>query len=283
MLVSMYLDSVKAASTDLIHKSMMALLGYQTAAEEIEKTATMRIDREEYTAEHQAEAKAKAAHEISEAQAAFSKTVRHEIGNLRNELSITAMDYPPAHFEKLVNAYLTYGIQPTKTEIQYLLDYNNGCRLGLQILNVMLEKTGTPYRIAFTPFEAYDEDLQRLADIADHPDGCPQELSQLYLDVMPSDNLVSPIMRLGAFRRTIDKLPEMTERWKSAAKPVISDFRTVTLPSGEKLSPEAQLENAQKDREHGNIKPHASLGAALGQQKADAMKTAQAALEAHKG
>lgn len=284
MLVSMHLDSVKAASTDLIHEVMLALMGYQNDMTEIKETARMRVDRDEYLAQHKAEAKATAAGSIRAAQERFSKSVRHEIDNLRNELCTEAIKRPKALVTDTVRMYYDFAITPTRTEVGYLLDINEGSLLGFQIINATLEKTNAPFRVSYTPLSVYDEDLQKLSYLADHPDGCPQELADVYVDVMPSDNIISTILNIGTFRRTVESIPDMIERWKATSAPTIEDYQEITNPeTGEKITPQEQLTAAQKDRDHGTIVSHGGLGTVLGQQKADSIKVSQAALEAHKG
>lgn len=284
MITQIHFDSVKRAGADLIHEAMLALTGYQHDLTEIAETAKMRIDRDEYLAQHKAEAQATAAGSIRAAQERYSKAVRHEIDNLRNELYTEAIKKPKALVTDTVRLYYDFNITPTRTEVGYLLNINEGSQLGFQIINATLEKVNAPFRVSYTPLSVYDEDLQKLSFLADHPDGCPQELADVYVDVMPSDNIISPILNIGTFRRTVESIPDMIERWKSTSAPTIEDYKeTVNPETGEKITPQEQLTAAQKDRDHGTIVSHGGLGTALGKKKADSIKVSQAALEAHKG
>ena len=288
MLATVHFEQIEHASMELMNTAMHALMGYKNEAMEIEKTAEMRIDRDEFIASHKEAARIKAETNIKEAQDGFSSTVLKEIGNLRNELRTAVFNPPKAVFKELVELYAAYGIQPTKTETQFLLDYNDGAYLGFQILDSVLERTGAPYRIRYTPISAFDADLQSLAYLADHPTGCTSELSHEFFEVMNPDatknELVSSLVAIGQFQRTIEQIPEMTERWRSTTVPTIQDYKPYKNENGETITAAQQLEEAQKARDNGTVESHhSSIGKDLGVKKAAELRQAKETLESFRG
>lgn len=78
----------------------------------------------------------------------------------------------------LLNLYNTYGINPTKTEIEALVTINAGHPTGLRCIQAMLKKNGSAYTVKFADTNQLEDDIISLAQfavMAEYTPAVPQE------------------------------------------------------------------------------------------------------------
>lgn len=210
------------------------------------KEQQARADAAQYKAE---DAKYKAALEsltaetrakLDKKRAEFTDAVANEVETLHKEmLSLAAERTNPAYCD-LLRCFADFNIQPTKTQIEGLLQMNSGNILGLDMLNNALKKTGSTFRIENTGFAELEKDLEnlsRLGELAKNysPIENHSQLCKLYVgtprlgangaDTGSSWDSVSLIVQRGSFENAIKSLDEMSKRWSNTA-PSISQLKS---------------------------------------------------------
>ncbi len=183
---------------------------------------------------------AEARAQLDKKRAEFTDAVANEVETLHKEmLSLAAERTNPAYCD-LLRCFADFNIQPTKTQIEGLLQMNSGNILGLDMLNNALKKTGSTFRIENTGFAELEKDLEnlsRLGELAKNysPIENHSQLCKLYVgtprlgangaDTGSSWDSVSLIVQRGSFENAIKSLDEMSKRWNNTA-PSISQLKS---------------------------------------------------------
>ena len=183
---------------------------------------------------------AEARAQLDKKRAEFADAVANEVETLHKEvLSLAAERTNPAYYD-LLRCFADFNIQPTKTQIESLLQMNSGNILGLDMLNNALKKAGSSFRIENTGFAELEKDLEnlsRLSELAKHyaPVENHSQLCKMYVGTPRLGangastgavwDSVSLLTRRAAFESAVKSLNEMSERWNNTA-PSISQLKS---------------------------------------------------------
>ena len=145
--------------------------GYSGLIKKTKIEGGVRKDEEKYIKEN-TEKHTEATRRLLAAEAsAFAREVRNDAKELKEEL-IANISHPisAAVFSQLTTMR-TFGIKPSRLQIENMLDLNGGNLLGLQAIDAVLTETGSQYTLQYFDVADYEADLavlEHLAENADH-------------------------------------------------------------------------------------------------------------------
>lgn len=144
--------------------------GYTSMMEKTKHEAAIRKDEAEYISANQEKHSEATRHLLQKEQEAFASEVRNASKELKGQL-IDALSQP---VHVAVNQQLTlmhtFGIAPSRTQIENLVDLNGGNLLGLQAINALLTETKAPYTVKCFDVGDYERDLATLEHLAENSD-----------------------------------------------------------------------------------------------------------------
>ena len=255
---------VKGYCNAYLSGTAAALRKYRQASESARREAGRYKDEAEYIRQKETAAAKAARREIDQARTALESQITIAVKGLREELHQHLTTKPQTAFLDTLRVYADFNIQPTKAEIEAMIDQNKGNSLGYKALNAVLEKTGAEYRIDAFSVDGYEEDLHTLEKLAEPTTLCapdeyyPEAVAvfsgepALYLraDGSTVDNgrkhdKTSILVYATAFRENMGKLDGMEARWTDGILPSLKHF----APDNEdtEKAPEQQYEEEYAD------------------------------------
>lgn len=102
---------------------------------------------------------------LNEASAEFQKKTRADAATLRNELLESLKQPVPAELESHLRAYREFGIKPSRTQAEVLLQMANGNPLALSAIDAVLADK-SPYRVQRRPVSDFEDDLVEIERLA---------------------------------------------------------------------------------------------------------------------
>ncbi len=276
------------------------------AAQDYRVTVRVALEKYRADAEHakllkdetgyMAAAKTNARNRIDQAEKSFRKAVSDQLPELKKELRQHLATRPNPGFLDALRVYSDFGIVPTRSDVEALVDANGGNPLGLRALNRVLEKTGAKFRVNAPDSAQYEADLKALDHLANREVKYSQnelhtELAAIYkgtprLQYRPDGSSFDSgykwdgtglLISSNGFESAINSLAPMAERWSAAMLPdfdQIQNYEPTTDPdTGEKISAARQF--ADDYRATKDAAAVTEDGAGIEQAKAIAEKNAE--------
>ena len=178
--------------------------------------------------------------QLAENRTGFVRDVTDSVESLKKELHSLALERPNPIYADMLRNYGDFGVKPTLTEIEALLEVNAGCLAGVPMLNSVLARVGSDFHIDGCDIAALEKDvenLSRLGELAEHyaPVENHSQICKVYagtprLGANGADtgavwDSVSLIMARAAFESAVESVGAMSERWTNLA-PSISQLKS---------------------------------------------------------
>lgn len=109
--------------------------------------------------------------QLAENRTGFVRDVTDSVESLKKELHSLALERPNPIYADMLRNYGDFGVKPTLTEIEALLEVNAGCLAGVPMLNSVLARVGSDFHIDGCDIAALEKDvenLSRLGELAEH-------------------------------------------------------------------------------------------------------------------
>lgn len=145
--------------------------GYNVQMEKTKNEAKIRKDESEFIAANRKKHSEAARRLLSKEQETFASEVRHDAETLKDQLEQTLFRPLSAAFIQQITTMRTFGIAPSKMQLEILLSMNGGNLLGLKVLNALLKETNSKFTVQFYDVTDLEHDLEvieHLAENADH-------------------------------------------------------------------------------------------------------------------
>lgn len=172
----------------------------------------------------------------------FTDAVANETEKLKKELHSLALERPNPIYADMLRNYGDFGVAPTRTELQALLEVNAGCLVGFSMLNSVLARVGSDFHIDGCDIATLEKDIQNLSRLGElavnySPIESHSQLCKLYVgtprlgangaDTGTVWDSVSLIVQRGSFENAIKSLDEMSKRWSSTAPSItqLKDYK----------------------------------------------------------
>ena len=252
-------------------------------------------------------ARNRARQDIQVARDDFSAEANAQIKNLRDELSRSLLLRPNTVLVEEVQLFSNFGLKPTKLEVEALRDMNNANILGGKIINAMLEKTGSNWRLDTSATEAFEKDLKDLstwanADVLYVPENYIHEISEIMtgaphlinnadgslVDMGRTWDFNDMLITSSIFKAVVDDMVAMSERWTGDIIPTLYQENLypdkVNPETGEEISGTEQFvaDHAAAGK-NASVTPKFTPGEALakqmGKDEAERTATAKAVVE----
>lgn len=252
-------------------------------------------------------ARNRARQDIQVARDSFAEEANAQIKNLRDELSRSLLLRPNTVLVEEVQLYSNFGLKPTKLEVEALRDMNGGNILGGKVINAMLEKVGSDWRLDTSATEQFVKDLKDLstwanADVLYIPENNIHEISEIMtgaphlvniadgslMDVGRTWTFDDMLITSNIFKVVVDDMVAMSERWTSDIIPTL--YQEELYPdkedpeTGEEISGAEQFvaDHAAAGK-NASVTPKFTPGEALakqmGKDEAERTATAKAVVE----
>lgn len=162
----------------------------------------------------------------------FTDTVRREAGTLRNELKSLTQTEPAPELLNALRTYRDYHIQPSRTELDHLLELSNSAPLALQAIQNVLRDVGSPFSLDFVTVAEREKDLvflDKLSQGSFHwsPQNAHSQACRVWesepIPGQPGRNYdnMSLILARSAFEDNLKTLAGMVPRWTENAAPKV--------------------------------------------------------------
>ena len=240
--------------------------GYTSMMEKTKHEAAIRKDEAEYISANQKKHSEAARRLLQKEQEAFASEVRNASKELKGQL-IDALSQP---VHVAVNQQLTlmhtFGIAPSRTQLENLIDLNGGNLLGLQAINALLTETKAPYTVKCFDVGDYERDLATLEHLAEHSDHyIPADHHSAGCDVFRGTNQtikrydgmevstgfewdsVSLLMRSTDVSNDVKKIGDMTQRWSADVSTEIMDKASAAVKEEAAKQAEAEGKSVPAD------------------------------------
>lgn len=240
--------------------------GYTSMMEKTKHEAAIRKDETEYISANQKKHSEATRHLLQKEQEAFASEVRNASKELKGQL-IDALSQP---VHVAVNQQLTlmhtFGIAPSRTQLENLIDLNGGNMLGLQAINALLTETKAPYTVKCFDVGDYERDLATLEHLAENSDHyIPTDHHSAGCDVFRGTNQtikrydgmevstgfewdsVSLLMRSTDVSNDVKKIGDMTQRWSADVSTEIMDRASAAVKEEAAKQAEAEGKPAPAD------------------------------------
>lgn len=171
----------------------------------------------------------------------FTDAVANETEKLKKELHSLALERPNPIYADMLRNYGDFGVAPTRTELQALLEVNSGCLVGFSMLNSVLARVGSDFHIDgcdIATLEKDAKDLYGLSELAAHyaPNEQHHALCQVYAgtprlnggrDTGDTWSSVSLITQRAMFESAVKSVDAMRERWSNLAPSItqLKDYK----------------------------------------------------------
>ena len=162
----------------------------------------------------------------------FTDTVRREAGTLRNELKSLTQTEPAPELLNALRTYRDYHIQPSRTELDHLLELSNSAPLALQAIQNVLRDVGSPFSLDFVTVAEREKDLVFLDKLSQggfhwSPQNAHSQACRVWesepIPGQPGRNYdnMSLIIARSAFEDNLKTLAGMVPRWTENAAPKV--------------------------------------------------------------
>lgn len=165
------LKHITTRARQYVNKISEILDGYNVQMEKTKNEAKVRKDEHEFIATNQKKHSEAARRLLQKEQETFASEVRHDAETLKDQLEQTLFRPLSAAFIQQITTMRTFGIAPSKMQLEILLSMNGGNLLGLQAVNAMLKETNSKFTVQFYDVTDLEHDLEvieHLAENADH-------------------------------------------------------------------------------------------------------------------
>lgn len=164
------LKHITTRARQYANKISEILDGYNVQMEKTKNEAKVRKDEHEFIATNQKKHSEAARRLLQKEQETFASEVRHSAEELKKQL-IDSLSQP-VHLavNQQLNIMHTFGIAPSRTQLENLIDLNGGNLLGLQAINALLTETKAPYTVKCFDVGDYERDLATLEHLAENSD-----------------------------------------------------------------------------------------------------------------
>ena len=236
---------------------------------------------------------ANARNAITRAQASLKSAVQPEIEALRKELHEHTMNRPAPALLDTLRTFRDFNLQPSRTDLDSMLEIAAGNTLALRAINSVLEATKSPLHVDFPDTGTFEKDLDALekltAESAWTPTDYHHEACTLY-GGQPRANRpgyiwdsTSLIVARSAFESQLNAILEMSKRWTDDVIPSITQVKTGLYADNESGSvAEQYLADREATGAGAKVEPSqaAAIEAArtMGQKRAEADNNAREAL-----
>ena len=184
---------------------------------------------------------AEARAQLDKKRAEFTDAISNETEKLKKELHSLVLERPSVIYADMLRNYGDFGLKPTRTEIEALLEVNSGCLVGFSMLNSTLARVGSDFHIDgcdIATLEKDAKDLYGLSELAAHYASNEQHhaLCQVYAgtprlnggrDTGDTWSSVSLITQRAMFESAVKSVDAMRERWSNLAPSItqLKDYK----------------------------------------------------------
>ena len=130
-----------------------------------EEERVMSRYKEDYINEKKSALTAGARDRIRKAQDAFQKTAKETAKSLRNQLEEAILSPINSAFLRLAETLQTFGVAPSRLELDALLTLSEGNLTATRCLDSLLQKTNAPFSLKYRKPEDYVKDLEMIEDL----------------------------------------------------------------------------------------------------------------------
>lgn len=222
--------------------------GYTVQMEKTKNEAKIRKDESEFIAANQKKHSEAARRLLSKEQETFASEVRHDAETLKDQLEQTLFRPLSAAFIQQTTTMRTFGIAPSKMQLEILLAMNGGNLLGLQVVNVLLKETNSNYTVQFYDVGDLEHDLEVIEHLAENCDhyvptdrhaiGCEVYRGTDRTVKRPDGQEVHTgfewdslalLLRNTSVNRDMEKIEEMSQRWAADVSTPIMDSASAAV------------------------------------------------------
>lgn len=162
----------------------------------------------------------------------FTDTVKSEAGTLRNELKSLTQTEPAPELLNALRTYRDYHVQPSRTELDHLLELANNSPLALQAIQNVLKDVDSPFSLDFVTVAEREKDLVFLDKLSQggfhwSPENAHSQACRVWetepIPGQPGRNFdnTSLILARSAFEDNLKTLAGMVPRWTENAAPQV--------------------------------------------------------------
>ena len=232
--------TIQKSADRLKRETIKALKQYQQSEQTAKEESKQYKDEKAIYAARTSSAKAKARTAIQLAQNIYDGEIKAEIAALKQTAQDHLTAQPKPEFLNLLTVYNTFGLQPSRVELEALAQRAGGNSLALRALNKTLENTGSRYRIQTPDAAEYEADISELERLTDHTMWAPKSLHSAAVAVWGGTprltgqhgslsaqgfkwDSTSILAADAAFDGGLKALDPMAERWSGTVVPRIFD------------------------------------------------------------
>jgi len=238
--------------------------GYNVQMEKTKNEAKIRKDESEFIATNQKKHSEATRRLLQKEQEAFASEVRHDAETLKDQLEQTLFRPLSAAFIQQITTMRTFGIAPSKMQLEILLSMNAGNLLGLKVLNALLKETNSKFTVQFYDVTDYESDLATIEHLAENSDhyiptdhhavGCDLYRGTDKVIKRPDGqevhtgfewDSVALLLRNSAVDGDVKAIESMVQRWSADVSTAIMD----------KASASIKAEAAEQARVEGKTAP----------------------------
>lgn len=219
----------------------------------------------------------------------FAGKIIDDAKALKGELEAALAEPAPRQVIERCGTLMQFGISPSKTEINQLLQANGGNLTGLRIIQRTLDSTGSLYRVDFKGPDEYEADLSTIESLADLAHGyTPVQWHTGAVSLLAGQQIrgaaygvtwdrTSLLIRRALFSDTIKRIQEIGDSW---AEGVSYRLREVEPIEPEDPDAEAPVMPASSTKleERTDSDVAEAFGRSIGQARAQAAKNAAEAM-----
>lgn len=159
------IDNILFAADTLRNDTIAALGQYRNDIEREKRLAQRYKAEEEYLAGQRNKLSAIARAAIEKAERVFSGAVQEYADEMEMELRRHIAVPVNNQLRERLLMLTEFGISPTRTEIDALLELNRGNQIGLAAIQKTLERTKSPFPLKYHTTEDFENDLKMIRDL----------------------------------------------------------------------------------------------------------------------
>lgn len=239
--------SIQEKADTFRRKVQTACHEYSKKVAEASGTAKRFKDEDGYIRSRKQEFASEARRDCAAAASAFADSVRQGVKALKAELKASVNEPINPTFAANLRFIREFGIKPSRTTLEALLELNGENRLGLAALQNVLSTSNTRLRLEYSDTSSFERDiatLERLADAADHygPDDVHHELCEVFAEETQDNgrpwSSFQIILRRGDFDSALKAVENMSARWTKSVTYRLADEQTAAIDAEERKAAE---------------------------------------------
>lgn len=236
-------DEIRSLTMRLMAKTTSALTDFQSADARAKADSSAYKDETERYQSLRNTAALTALNAIKSAEQEFESDMRAEISTLRDMFRDHLRAKPLPDFWPTMGIYRSYGIAPSRAELDELLVLAQGNTLALTALDSTLRMLKSPYRIEYYSAESFSDDLEDLEHFAHSKMWSPVELHSAACAVWSGQpkifvnengeefttgatvDSISLLLARSNFESCFKQLDETAERWAHGTIPSVKQVK----------------------------------------------------------